>query len=146
LACTSTNSQGLTRDCQSGGVDGTHPCTPNNGCIDGTSAGTIAVDLTPLTTGSPNKTNAMGLFCPMQASNGCFGNTTCVNITENGMAAGAISAGVPKNATLASVFCIPATASLAINGSARLPGPGAISLPGTYAANYSFASTRGGSH
>jgi len=135
--CTSTNSQGLTRDCPTGGVDGTHPCTPNNACIDGTSAGTISVDLAtnPLITGTSNKTNASGLFCTGQASNGCFGNAACVNITENGVAAGAISPGVPKNATIASVFCIPATASLAINGSARLPGPGALSLPGTYTAN-----------
>src|SRR4029453_6465096 len=89
LQCMSTNSQGLTRDCPSGGVDGTHPCTPNNGCIDGTSAGTIAVDLAtdPLITGTSNKTNAMGLFCPSQVSNGCFGNAACVNITETGVPA-----------------------------------------------------------
>jgi hypothetical protein len=39
LACTTTNSQGLTRDCLTGGSDATHPCTPGNPCLDGTSSG-----------------------------------------------------------------------------------------------------------
>jgi hypothetical protein len=37
---------------------------------------------------------------------------------------------VPANATLASVFCIPA-GSFAVSG-ADLPGPGAVALPGTF--------------
>jgi hypothetical protein len=36
-----------------------------------------------------------------------------------------------QDATLASIFCIPATNNLLIDASANLPGPGAIALPGT---------------
>src|SRR5262249_18775531 len=50
LACVSTNSTGLSRDCLTGGVDGTHPCTGGNPCIDGFPVGSINVDVTPLTT------------------------------------------------------------------------------------------------
>jgi hypothetical protein len=34
--------------------------------------------------------------------------------------------------TLASTFCIPATGNGAVDGTADLPGPGAVSLPGTF--------------
>jgi hypothetical protein len=148
-ACTSTNSDGLTRDCPPGGVDVGAPCTPGEACADGSlSLGALAVDLTPLTTGVANKTAADGLFCPGQASGdtgqqGCFGRQTdantdpfteCSSITENGSPAGEpLVDGVPKAATLATVFCIPpAQGDIGgiVNLSANLPGPGATSLPG----------------
>jgi hypothetical protein len=66
---------------------------------------------------------------------GCFGNTTCRQINENGSAAGQVLTNVPAAATLGSVFCIPATSNAVVNGSADLPGPGAVSLPGTYEAH-----------
>jgi hypothetical protein len=125
MACTTTNANGLTRDCPSGAGDGNI-------------IGTISVDLSPLTTGTSNKTDATGAFCPGQAAalrNGCFGQAACTNITETGTAAGAISAGVPKSATLASVFCLPATGNTQIDNTTSLPGPGAVSLPGTFLAN-----------
>jgi len=115
----------LTRDCPSGAGDGNI-------------IGTISVDLSPLTTGTSNKTDPGGAFCPGQAAafrTGCFGQAACTNITENGVAAGAISAGVPKSVTLASVFCLPATGNLNIDNTTSLPGPGAVSLPGTFVAN-----------
>jgi hypothetical protein len=135
MACTTTNSQGLTRDCLTGGADATHPCTPGNQCIDGTFIGTIPVDLTPLTTGTSSKTAANGVFCTGQTSAGCFGSGACVSITENGDPANAITVGVPATATLASVFCIPATGNQLIDGTAALAGPGAVSLPGTFVAH-----------
>jgi hypothetical protein len=136
MACTSTNSTGYTRDCPTGGADATHPCTPGGGnCIDGSHIGPIDVSLSPLTTGTANMTNAGGLFCPSQAHAGCFAHTDCVSITENGVAAGAVTPGVPAGATLASVFCIAATQNGIVNGAADLPGPGAVSLPGTFVAN-----------
>src|SRR5262249_51824090 len=104
-------------------------------CIDGTFIGTIPVDLSPLTTGTSNKMAGNGIFCPGQASTGCFGSAACVDITENGDPAGSITVGVPATATLASVFCIPATGNQLIDGTAALAGPGAVSLPGTFVAH-----------
>ena len=66
---------------------------------------------------------------------GCFGSTACRTINENGVAATVLAIGVPKPATLASTFCIPGTGNGAVDGSANLPGPGAISLPVTFTVN-----------
>ena len=148
MACTTTNSIGLTRDCLTGGV-GAPPkdCQPgvpgHDGCVDGTIVGPIAVDLgtptTPLTTGTSTKTNATGTFCPGQGgtpgSNGCFNQPTCVTITETGSPGGPITPNVSAPAKLASVFCIAATANGLVNFAADLPGPGAIALVGNYNAH-----------
>jgi hypothetical protein len=126
-ACTTVNSFGTTQDCRP----------------DGTDLGSIAVDLTPLVTGTAQKTDAAGLFCPGQATPtnpnsgskaGCFGSSTCTHIEEVGIPAGALSPGTPATTRLASVFCVPETPGglgQLINLAAGLPGPGAISLPGT---------------
>jgi hypothetical protein len=141
LACTTTSSTGYTRDCPTGGTDGTHPCTPGGGaCIDGSHVGPINVNLSPLTTGTASMTNATGNFCAGQSNTGghqfgCFGNPTCVTITENGAPGGLITNGSPAAATLASVFCIAATGNGLVDASADLPGPGAVSLPGAYLAH-----------
>ena len=81
------------------------------------------------------------LFCAGQTAagtTGCFGSQrvgqACTSITENGAPAGQVMSGVFTDATLASVFCIPATGSALIDGTAALPGPGATSLPGTFIA------------
>src|SRR5262249_50710223 len=72
-ACTTNNSFGTTKQCGS----------------DGTDLGNIAVDLTPLITGTAAKTAADGEFCPGQATptnpsgndkKGCFGSDTCTHI------------------------------------------------------------------
>jgi hypothetical protein len=137
MACTSTNSTGYTRDCPTGGTDATHPCTPGGGnCIDGAHIGPINVSLSPLTTDSPTKSDANGIFCNGQLHAGCFAQAGCTSITENGVAAGAVTLGVPKKATLASVFCIAMTGNGVVDGAADLPGPGAVSLPGTYNAHH----------
>jgi flocculation protein FLO11 len=134
MACTTTSSTGLTRDCPTGGTDATHPCTPGGGlCVDGVHVGQISVNLTPLTTDTATATNPGGIFCTGQTTAGCFGAAACRTITENGQpAAGPITPGTPKVATLASVFCIAATGNGLVDATANLPGPGAISLPGTF--------------
>jgi len=76
-----------------------------------------------------------GNFCPGQSNTsgqafGCFGSAACR--TMNGVASGAIIAGTPATATLASVFCIGATGNGLVDASADLPGPGAVSLPGAF--------------
>ncbi len=163
LECSSTNSDGLTRDCLPGGVcqvgdvgcdPGVNTCEPGSPCKDtALNLGALAVDLTPLITGSANKTAADGLFCPGQGAPqvGCFGRATdanpdgfpeCRTITENGTPAGEpLVAGVPKAVTLATVFCIPKASVTPgdigeiVDLSANLPGPGATSLPGTLTFN-----------
>ncbi|HEV7731602.1 MAG TPA: hypothetical protein VGR62_05535 [Candidatus Binatia bacterium] len=150
-ACSSTNSDGLTRDCPPGGVAADpNTCAPGSPCADGAlNLGALAVDLTPLTTGEANKTAADSLFCPGQGEvqKGCFGRATdmaplgfkdCATITEIGAPAGeALTPGVPKAVTLATVFCIPKASIVdgdiggIVDLSANLPGPGATSLPGT---------------
>ena len=117
--CTTTNSFNTSKDC----------------APDGTELGNIFVNLTPLHTGTTTTTDAGGLFCPGQSAKpGCFGSASCVEITESGISAGAITLNGPAAPLrLGYVFCIPETpgmAGLIINFAAGLPGPGATSLPG----------------
>src|SRR5262249_51017891 len=136
MACTTTSSTGVTRDCPTGGTDPTHPCTPAGGaCVDGSRAGALPINLPPLTPSAASATNATGLFCPSQPHAGCFGSPACRTITENGVAAGAVPTGTPASATLASVFCIAATGNGLVDASADPPRPGAIALPGTFLAH-----------
>src|SRR5262249_5562432 len=126
MACTTTSSTGVTRDCPTGGTDATHPCTPGGGtCIDGSHVGVIPINLSPLTTSAASATNATGLFCPSQPHAGCFGSPACRTITENGVAAGAVPPGTPAGATLAPVFCIAAPGNGRRDAPADPPGPGA---------------------
>ena len=55
------------------------------------------------------------------------------DIRESGqtLSGSLLPAGTTRNLRLASVFCIPATTSLPVNGAADLPGPGATSLRST---------------
>src|SRR5262249_43558918 len=119
------NSQGLSNDCVPGGTDS---------IVD---LGSISANLSPVTTGTTSKTNPAGLFCPGQANAGCFGLGNCRSFTETGVAPnGALASVTPQPATLVSTFCVPASGNLLVDGSADLPGPAAISLPGTIRANF----------
>lgn len=125
LACTSTNSQGLSRDCLPGGADGS------------VEAGTIGANLSPVTSGTVTRSNPGGNFCSGQATAGCFGNPACRSIVETGAAPGLAITSLlaPASATLVSVFCVPATGSVVLDGPAGLPGPAAISLQGAIRAS-----------
>jgi len=117
-ACSTTATSGVSHDCAPAG----------------TFVGRIAVDLTPLTTGSTMLESTDGNFCPGQVQAGIglyggFGLLETRKIIETGSPAGDITGG-PAEATLASTFCIPATGNVLIDGSADLPGPGATSLIG----------------
>src|SRR5579862_6040638 len=92
----------------------------------------LPVNLSPLTTGTASMTNATGQFCPSQAiaSAGAFGNATARCIQETGTPAGDLSDGNPHQSVIASVFCIPKTGNVAVDGVANLPGPGAIGING----------------
>jgi hypothetical protein len=154
MTCVATSSTGYTRDCPTGGV-GTPvspcptaqnascptpqtncPCTAGGGqCCDGSHVGPLSVNLSPLTTGAASATNASGIFCPSQPNAGCFGSGACRTINENGSPGGTLLTNVPASATLASVFCIPASGNGLVDASANLPGPGAVALPGTFEAH-----------
>jgi len=96
----------------------------------GSFVATLPVNLTPLSTGTATQTAADGIFCPGQINAGAFGQTTTEGIQQTGSPAGDGSDGLPHPSTLVSIFCIPATGNLSVDGIADLPGPGSISLPG----------------
>lgn len=137
-ACTPTGPAGTTLD-----------CFPD----ESTFLGPLAVNLAPLSTTQTVKSAADGVFCPQkfcksgfgpcnqdsdclsgtcvpQENPGAFGLSTPRSIVENGSAAGNLTDNQPHDATLAYVFCIPPPGEPA-SSSADLPGPGAVSLPGT---------------
>jgi hypothetical protein len=67
-----------------------------------------------------------------QHSDGAFRNIFATTITETGTPANACLADAQQHpATLVSVFCIPPTYDGIVDPSSELPGPGAVSLPGT---------------
>ena len=68
-----------------------------------------------------------------QKSNGAFGpgGGGVTTLTETGTPAGDMTDKGPHSSTLVSVFCIPPTFTAAVDGSADLPGPGAVALQGT---------------
>jgi hypothetical protein len=89
----------------------------------------FTMTLAPITTGAASKFDASGLLCPSQAHAGALGDPSVVGIFTSGTPVGDLTAGPPTNGVLGSVFCIPATGNALIDGSADLPGPGAITLP-----------------
>jgi hypothetical protein len=64
--------------------------------------------------------------CPI-----CTGGTCRVALTETGAPSACLADGAGHSATLVSIFCITPTFNGLVDGSADLPGPGAVSLPGT---------------
>ncbi len=100
-----------------------HDCMPAGPALPG-----FPVDLAGITTGTASATNAGGVFCLGQLNAGAFGVPSITSITANGSPAGDLTAGPALPATLASVFCIPATGNVLIDGSAGLPGPGETTL------------------
>ena len=66
-----------------------------------------------------------------QTHHGAFRNALATQIAEQGSPAGALADGTARASTLVTVFCIPPTFNGLIDGSADLPGPGALALTGT---------------
>ena len=131
LACTTTNFDGLTRDCSTGGIGPSKPCTAGGGaCIDGSYIGALTIDLSPLTTATSSLGSPTGLFCPSQFEPGCFGNPSCRSFEVRGSPAGPVVYATPAPVTVGSVFCVPQTGIGIIDASSGLPGPGAVALQG----------------
>jgi len=105
------------------GTCGNTGCTGGNAtCCSNNGAAFCASDI-----------DCKNIFCqgpPVQPQGGAFGQATANHIIENGSPAAGGLDSTGRDATLASVFCIPPTNSGLIDGSANLPGPGAIGLGG----------------
>jgi hypothetical protein len=85
-----------------------HPCTSDADCTNG------------------NFTSCQ------QQSNGAFRNPFATTIGETGTAPNAcIADGADHAATLVSLFCVPPSYNGIVDPAGELPGPGAVSLPGT---------------
>jgi len=123
-------------------------CTAINGAGDayeclpaGVALAPFGVNLTPIGSGTATDSDPAGNFCPGQdatapGASGCFGDPTCDYIEARGAdAAGITDGGAAVSGRLASVFCIPATGNGLIDGAADLPGPGEVTLPGTFELN-----------
>jgi hypothetical protein len=113
-ACVSVNASG-----------DSYECLPS-----GSTLPPFGVDLTPAITESVAvDTTGSGVFCTGQTTAGCFAQPGCDYIEASGMPAGAITPSVGHTIRLASIFCIPKTGNLLVDGAANLPGPGEVTLP-----------------
>ncbi len=128
LACTSVGSKGTTLDCPLK-VD-----LDNSGFLS-----TLSVALGPLTTGTSTATaDGAGNFCgSTQNGAGAFGqgltqgSLKVSSVTETGTPAGDLRDFAPHSGVLGYTFCIPPTGTF-VDSIASLPGPGAVSLSGTF--------------
>jgi hypothetical protein len=116
-ACTGVNSNGDSYDCLPAGS--TLP--------------PFGVDLTPAVTQNLTAdSGGTGNFCAAttgQTTAGCFAQPACDYIEASGQPAGPIVPSVGHAIRLASIFCIPKTGNLLVDGAANLPGPGEVTLP-----------------
>jgi len=104
--------------------------SPFNCC---TGAGTGTCDQSPKPcTSSADCTDGSGTWPDCQQHNpGAFQFGTAKTITETGSAAGDLTDGAGHASTLVSIFCVPPTFNGSVDNTGDLPGPGAVSLPGT---------------
>jgi hypothetical protein len=135
---------GLGTGCFEG--DSTPGCPANSACTGAgtpffccTGAGSGSCDQSPRQcyagTGSPSTcTDGNGSWpdCTQRTS-GAFGPSGGGNhtISETGSPAGDITDGAGHTSTLVSTFCIQPTFNATVDAAGSLPGPGAVSLPGT---------------
>jgi len=100
-------------------------------CCSGPAAGSCDQAPKPCTDSS-QCTDGSGTWPNCQQHNpGAFGFGTAKTITETGAPAGDIADGMGHPSTLVSIFCVPPTFSTSVDNTGDLPGPGAVSLPGT---------------
>jgi hypothetical protein len=66
-----------------------------------------------------------------QKDPGAFSSSTANTITETGAPSGDLTDGLGHASTLVSIFCVPPTFNKTVDNAGDLPGPGAVSLPGT---------------
>jgi len=91
--------------------------------------GQLVVNPLALSTGSSVMSAPDGLFCPSQQTLGAFGLATARTIREAG--SGLLGGPSLFSTTLAGIFCAPAAENPLIDQTENLPGPAAVSVPGT---------------
>jgi len=116
-------------------------CPSNNGCVSagspyncctGPTAGTCSPVSTKTCTSDADCTDGSGTWPNCEQHNpGAFGFGSAKTITENGSPAGSLTDGNGHASTLVSIFCVPPTFTTSVDNTGDLPGPGAVSLPGT---------------
>ena len=100
-------------------------------CCTGAGTGTCDQSRKPCTS-SADCTDGSGTWPDCQQHNpGAFQFGTAKTITETGSAAGDLTDGAGHASTLVSIFCVPPTFNGSVDNTGDLPGPGAVSLPGT---------------
>jgi hypothetical protein len=112
------------------------PCTgsgPSNDCppLGAQYIGNLAVALSPLSTGTTTATSPDGLFCPGQVGAGAFGFPPARKILQMGVPLSGVPPLIPFTATLAGIFCVPASGAGLVDGVLDVPGPAAVSVTGT---------------
>jgi hypothetical protein len=91
--------------------------------------GQLVVNPLSLSTGASVASDPGGIFCPNQQTLGAFGLATARTIRENGSPL--LGGPTLFSTTLAGIFCVPSSANALIDNTENLPGPAAVSVPGT---------------
>jgi hypothetical protein len=124
--CTSGDRGGLACGGGIGSGQTSTDCPP----ADDDYVGELLVNPLQLSTGSSVVTEPDGRFCPGQATPGAFGLATARTIRVAGSPL--LASGVDLFATtLAGTFCIPSSGNPLVDNAEDLPGPGAVSVPGS---------------
>ena len=123
--CSAGERQGLSCTGGVGSKNTTLECPP----LSTRFVGLLTASLSPLSTGTTSVTDSSGQFCPDQAHPGAFGRFSPRTIRETGSPL--LGGSNIFATTLAGVFCIQASGVPAIDALADLPGPAAVSVPGT---------------
>ncbi len=138
--CRDVNAFGT--NCFEGDPDNPPPagCPKNSSCTASmtpfkccTGAGTGACNQAPKPcTAASQCTDGNGTWPDCQQKGpGAFSLATAHTITATGSPAGDLSDGMGHASTLVSTFCIEPTFNKTVDNAGDLPGPGAVSLPGT---------------
>jgi cysteine-rich repeat protein len=109
-----------------GGLNAGEPCDQNANCIGGGTCGDVRPCATNLECAEPRET------CEPRDP-GAFGagGRSLTTISTVGIPAGDLTDAAPRASTFGTIFCIPPTLQPALDTAADLPGPGAVTLPGT---------------
>ena len=101
-------------------------CLMDGGCAGGQCATRICLNGT-----NDGKECSTASDCPSGTCSKIAWLARHIRETGSGLSGSLFPVGTTRNLRLASVFCIPATTSLPVNGAADLPGPGATALRST---------------
>jgi hypothetical protein len=126
--CTAGARQGMSCSGGVGSANTTIECPPRPTQF----FGRLNVNLSTLSTGTSTLEDPDGFFCPGQPTPGAFAGEAS-RVVETGVPL--LMGGGLFDTTLAGTFCVPGTGNETFDSIADLPGPGAVSVPGTIEVN-----------